>query len=904
MSSPDNPGDAGVLPMTGGELGPPSGVVTFLFTDIEGSTRRWEADADVMRAALAIHDDALRQTIEGHAGWLFKHTGDGVCAAFASPSCAVDAAVAAQMALELPVRMGIATGEAELRGADYFGAVLNRAARVMSAGHGGQILLDGVTAGLVNDLDLVSLGPRHLRDLAKPVELFQVRAAGLRTDFPPLKTLDATRGNLRPQTTSFVGRESELVEISATLKAHRLVTLTGVGGVGKTRLALEVAARSAPEFPDGVWVIELAAVGDPAAVPDAVAAVLGITQQPGMSLADSVAAALEGRSRLLVFDNCEHILDAAADMVDAILARSATVKILATGREGLRVGDEQLWPVPTLDVRGGIDSSAAMLFVERAMAVAPGTVPVDSAVVEICERLDGIPLAIELAASRLQSMTATEVRDRLDDRFRLLVGLRRGLERHQTLRHAVQWSYDLLDDAEKALLARCSVFAGGFDPAAARAVSDSGDDFTTLDLLDALVRKSLVVADRTSERTRFSMLETIRQFADERLMASGSADAARTAYARYFADLESDVLALWNSPKQREAYAWLSVELANLRAAFRWATDQHDLDTAAAIAICAGFLGGFIESHEPSTWAEELIESARQADHPRLGQLYVIAAECYRTGRLDDAVRYADLATATIDSGRVDQMLYDFEPTSLGGTYITMGLSDRWLELCRNRFARGQGIHTFNRAAMVMALVTAGEIDEAQSACDDLLAAAETTDNPGARSFALLAYGYTWRGSRPQAAYEALRRGLKTAQESGNKMAELYLLVNLSALAPTHGAPAETFDFLTMAINNFYDSGSYSQMVTPLVVLAAHFDRIGHHETAATIVGFAATVFALAAFPEITSTIAHLREVLGDKVYESLAHNGANMTNASVAQYALEQIGQARAELLPGRTDA
>jgi predicted ATPase/class 3 adenylate cyclase len=904
MSSPDNPGDAGVLPMTGGELGPPSGVVTFLFTDIEGSTRRWEADADAMRASLAIHDDVLRQTIEGHAGWLFKHTGDGVCAAFASPSCAVDAAVAAQMALELPVRMGIATGEAELRGADYFGAVLNRAARVMSAGHGGQILLDGVTAGLLNDLDLVSLGPRRLRDLAKPVELFQVRAAGLRTDFPPLKTLDATRGNLRPQTTSFVGRESELVEISAMLKAHRFVTLTGVGGVGKTRLALEVAARSAPEFPDGGWVIELAAVGDPAAVPDAVAAVLGITQQPGMSLADSVAAALEGRSRLLVFDNCEHVLDAAADLVDAILARSATVKILATSREGLRVGDEQLWPVPSLDVRGGIDSSAATLFVERAMAVAPGTVPVDSAVVEICERLDGIPLAIELAASRLQSMTATELRDRLDDRFRLLVGLRRGLERHQTLRHAVQWSYDLLDDAEKALLARCSVFAGGFDPAAARAVGDAGDDFTTLDLLDALVRKSLVVADRTSERTRFSMLETIRQFGDERLMASGGADAARSAYARYFGALESDVLALWNSPKQREAYAWLSVELANLRAAFRWATDHHDLDTAAAIAICAGFLGGFIESHEPSTWAEELIEPARQAAHPRLGQLYVIAAECYRTGRLDDAVRYADLATATIDSGRFDRMLYDFEPTSLGGTYITMGLSDRWLELCRNRFARGQGIHTFNRAAMVMALMTAGEIDEAQSTCDDLLAAAETTDNPGARSFALLAYGYAWRGSRPQAAYEALRQGLKTAQDSGNKMAELYLLVNLSALAPTHGAPPETLDFLTLAINNFYDSGSYSQMVTPLVVLAAHFDRIGHHETAATIVGFAATVFALAAFPEITRTIAHLREALGDKVYESLAHNGANMTNASVAQYALEQIGQARAELLPGRTDA
>ena len=354
--------------MNGGELGPPSGVITFLFTDIEGSTRRWETDADEMRNALAVHDDVLRKAVEAQAGWLFKHTGDGVCAAFASPNRAVDAAVTAQLNLELPVRMGIATGEAELRGADYFGPVLNRVSRVMSAGHGGQILLDGVTAGLLKDLELVSMGQRRLRDLAKPVELFQVRATGLRTDFPPLKTLDATPGNLRPQTTSFVGRESELADVSAALKAHRLVTLVGVGGVGKTRLALEVATRSAPDFPDGVWVIELAPVGDPAAVPDAVAAVLGIMQQPGASLADSVAAALEGRSRLLVFDNCEHVLDAAADMVDAILARSATVKILATSREGLRVGDEQLWPVPSLDVRGGIDSSAATLFVERAIA--------------------------------------------------------------------------------------------------------------------------------------------------------------------------------------------------------------------------------------------------------------------------------------------------------------------------------------------------------------------------------------------------------------------------------------------------------------------------------------------------------------------------------------------------------
>ena len=558
-----------------------------------------------MRAALAAHDEVLRCAIEAHGGFMFKHTGDGVCAAFASPRSAVDAAVAAQRALELPVRMGLATGEAELREGDYFGTVLNRAARVMAAGHGGQILLDGTTAGLCSSIDLIALGPRRLRDIAKPVEMFQVLAVGLRSEFPPLKTLDATPGNLRPQTTSFIGREAELAEVQEALKAHRLVTLTGVGGVGKTRLATEVAARLADEFPDGVWFFELAAVTDPAAVPDAVAAVLGITQQPGKTVAESVAAALEGRVRLLVFDNCEHVLDAAADLVEAILAHSATVRVVATSREGLGVADEQLWLVPSLDVRAGIDSAAVSLFVERARSVAPrfsvATAEEAAAVVEICRRLDGIPLAIELAASRMASMTASEVRDRLDQRFRLLVGSRRGLARHHTLRHAVAWSYDLLDDAEKTLLERCSVFAGGFDLQSACAVAgfDGSDDYAVLDLLDALVRKSLLVADRSSGRTRFSMLETIRQFAEEQLVASGAADEVRAAHARYFAGRETDILALWDSPRQREAYSWFTVELANLRTAFRWAADQGDLDVAAAIATMRRSWVSGSNSYEP-----------------------------------------------------------------------------------------------------------------------------------------------------------------------------------------------------------------------------------------------------------------------------------------------------------------
>ena len=410
-----------------------------------------------------------------------------------------------------------------------------------------------------------------------------------------MRALDASPGNLRPAATSFIGRESEVAELHAAVKAHRLVTLTGVGGVGKTRLALEVAGRLADEFPDGVWFFELAAVTDPAAVPDAVAAVLGITQQPGKTVTESVASALEGRSRLLVFDNCEHVVDSVADLVEAILAASATVTILATSREGLGVSEEQLWRVPSLDVNSGTESAAVNLFVDRAHSVAsdfslaqPGEA---DAVVEICRRLDGIPLAIELAASRMASMTASEVRDRLDQRFQLLVGSRRGLSRHHTLRHAVAWSYDLLDDTEKALLERCSVFAGGFDLHSACAVAgfpDAPDEFAALDLLDALVRKSLLVADRSSGHARFSMLETIRQFAEEQLVAGGEASEIRAAHSRYFAGREADIMALWDSPRQREAYDWFTLELANLRTAFRWAADHGDLDVAATIATYGG----------------------------------------------------------------------------------------------------------------------------------------------------------------------------------------------------------------------------------------------------------------------------------------------------------------------------
>jgi predicted ATPase/class 3 adenylate cyclase len=879
----------------------PSGVVTFLFTDVEGSTHRWEADADEMRAALAAHDEVLRSAIEAHGGWLFKHTGDGVCAAFASPSSAIDAALAAQRALELPVRMGLATGEAELREGDYFGAVLNRAARVMAAGHGGQILLTDSTAGLLSGVDLMEMGPRRLRDLPTPVGVFQVQAPGLRTDFPPLRALDASPGNLRAVTTSLIGRETEVAEIQAAVKAHRLVTLTGVGGVGKTRLALEVAVRLADEFPDGVWFFELAAVTDPAAVPDAVGSVLGITQQPGKTVSESVAAALEGRVRLLVIDNCEHVLDAAADLIEAILAYSATVRILATSREGLGVPDEQVWPVRSLDAAAGIDSAAVSLFVERAQGIAPSFSMVDgdeaAAVTEICQRLDGIPLAIELAASRMASMTASEMRDRLDHRFRLLVGSRRGLERHHTLRHAVAWSYDLLDDTEKTVLDRCSVFAGGFDLQSACAVagSDDGDEYAILEVLDALVRKSLLIADRSLGRTRFSMLETIRQFAEEQLVAGGEASEIRAAHSRYFAGREADIMALWDSPRQREANDWVTAELANLRTAFRWAADQGDLDVAAPIATCAGWLGACVQTLEPIAWAEELIESARAVDHPRLATLYVIASRCFTTGRIEAAVGYCHAGQIVVGRSR-DALPYGIEGV-LGVVYLTIGQPERLAELCRAQLARRRDTHVHIRAWLVAALAFAGSGGEAMDSADGLIEAAEATGNPHLLALALGAYGAAFRDADPVGALNALGRGLVIAQDSGNRTIASTLATHLARLEAKHGDPVAALDHLTLAIRNYHNAGDTTTIRIPLVVLAALFDRLGRYEPAATIAGFVVGAMTERAFPEFTTAITHLRDILGEATYESLARKGETMTTAAMATFAYDQIDQARAKL-------
>jgi tetratricopeptide (TPR) repeat protein len=556
--------------------------------------------------------------------------------------------------------------------------------------------------------------------------------------------------------------------------------------------------------------------------------------------------------------------------------------------------------VSSLDVGAGVDSSAVTLFSDRARAVAPHFSMPDEAkaVVEICDRLDGIPLAIELAASRMASMTASEVRDRLDQRFQLLVGSRRGLGRHQTLRHAVAWSFDLLDDAEKSLLTRCSVFAGGFglESACAVAGSNTSDDYAVLNLLDALVRKSLLVADRLSGRTRFSMLETIRQFAEEQLAARGEATEARDAHARHFAGRENEIMSLWDSPRQREAYIWFTAELANLRTAFRWAADHNDLDAAAALATWAGLLGVAIENYEPVAWAEELIGPASAVDHPRLAALYYMASFCYTAGRVEEAVRYSDAGQIVLGRNR-DVLPYGIEG-AIGAAYMYVGQPERWAEMCRTELRRRRDASVGIRAILVVALVFAGRGKEAMAAADDLIEPAEATGNPWVLSVVLAAYGLVFRDADPARAMDALRRGMAVAQDSGNRFVQTQLAaLNLSQLEAMQGDIASAFDHFSLAIRNMHDTGNTTTIRTPLALLATVLDRLGRYESAATIAGFALFPLTEMAYPEITTAIAHLHDVLGDQTCESLARKGEAMTTAEMVTYAYDQIDQARAEL-------
>ena len=553
----------------------PSGDVTLLFTDIEGSTRLWETHPEAMAGALRRHDAVMRQVIESRRGYVFKTVGDAFCAAFPAAADAVDAAVEIQRALgrepwppgvTIRARMGLHSGTCEERDGDYFGPVVNRTARLEAAAHGGQIVLSATTAALLADapaagVTLVDLGEHRLKDLTRPERVAQVAAAGLATEFPPLRSLSnpALRHNLPQVASSFVGRQAELERLRALLTTDRLVTLTGPGGTGKTRLALQAGAEDLDGSADGVWFCDLSPLSHADAVAREVTTVLGVPEVPDRDPLDVLVEGLFSRRLLLVLDNCEHLLAPAAALVDRLLAGCPGLVVLATSREPLSVPGEHVLRVQPLSVPGEdlgadplgevLESEAAMLFVARArahddrFALDGTTAPL---VASICRRIDGLPLAIELAAARLRTMSLGDLEARLGDHLRLLrsTGGQVALGRQQTITALIDWSYRLLSELEQTVFARISVFAGPFGLPGAMVVGaqDDLDDVDVEDAVFSLVDKSLLVPDTAGPTTRYRYLESIRQFAAARLEAAGTpkVDGARDRLVAFYNGLATE----------------------------------------------------------------------------------------------------------------------------------------------------------------------------------------------------------------------------------------------------------------------------------------------------------------------------------------------------------------------------
>ena len=592
----------------------PTGTVTFLFTDIEGSTERWERHRDAMKGAVRRHGEILQASIEGQDGHVFKTVGDAFCAAFHNVADAIAASLNAQRQLEaedwsavdgLKVRMAIHTGHTDERDGDYFGPAVNRVARLLAIGHGGQVLVSGASADLSQGelpprAALRDLGEHRLKDLTHPEQVYQLVAPGLASEFPPLRSLEALPNNLPLQITSFVGRDIDILNVSELLAKHRLVTLVGAGGVGKTRLALQVGADLLDRYEDGVWLVELAPLSDNDLIPSTVASIFHVSEAANRTMTEAIVHALKARRALIIFDNCEHVVEPAARLIDAILRSCPHVRIIATTRQGLGIAGEAVHRVASLAVpesSGRLTAEEAMrhgaiaLFVERAIAATESFRLTDEnapVVARLCNRLDGIALAIELAAPRLKALSLEQLEARLSERFRILTGgSRTALPRQQTMRALVDWSYDLLTDDEKMLFRRVAVFAGGWSLDAASAVcsDEKIEDWVVLDLLQSLVDKSMVVAKLSGSEQRYRLLESTRQYAHELLEKSGELEPMQVRHAKWFLDFARRATSLRETMPTKAWLALIDPELDNIRAALDWAlAEKHDVELGSALA--------------------------------------------------------------------------------------------------------------------------------------------------------------------------------------------------------------------------------------------------------------------------------------------------------------------------------
>jgi predicted ATPase/class 3 adenylate cyclase len=909
----------------------PHGTVTFLFTDLEGSTRRWEAHPQEMKDALARHNAIVHGAVESHGGVVFSTMGDGLAAVFASARDAVRAVLAAQQGLAaqewgevtgpLAARMGLLTDEGILGGEHYLNQPLNRCARLMAAGHGGQALVSGATEALVRDdlpagCGLVDLGEHRLRDLARPVRIFQLAGPGLRAEFPPLRTLETFAGNLPVQLSSFVGREAELAGLAAAMARSALVTVTGPGGVGKTRLTLQAAADQLPSFSDGAWLCELAPAADQETMAQAALAALRAQPRAGLSVAGSVVEFLRTRSALLlVLDNCEHLLGPAAALAGDILRGCAGVRIVATSRHPLGVDGEQVFglrPLPLPPPEAGLAaagaSDAVTLFVQRAaaargdFALSPSNV---AAVSEICRRLDGIPLAIELAAARVAALRPAEIAALLDDRFRLLTrGRADAAARQQTLQATVEWSYALLGEGERRVFDCLGVFPASFDADAAAAVAgaDGLRQWDVLDGLTALVGQSLVVPEEgPGETSRYRLLETMRAYARQQL-AAGKLGRLQRAHAEYYAAFAEQAGPELTGPAQLEWQRRIRAELDNLQAAVTWAMASGDQARQFAFRIVAALAGMLVSPGTVGLWAEACV--AQLGTCPpglRAAVLGAAAWSAFYAGDVQLAQRLAEDALAEPVSS--DPIGFDIPRGLLSRTYSLTGQPERGASIAREgrREATERGgsefVVGFYLAFEAMAWTDAGDHAAARRPAMDAVEAARRFPNPALSAFACYAAAAAiWIGEL-QTALTLVEEGLALARAGASDSVFGFALSLAGAIRARNGDVPGALAVLQEATVRLAGDGNRLGLGMTLERAAAVLVRLGETEPAAVLAGADSARFALAVaaiYPDerlgIDQAQATARRALGEDAYNSALGRGADMDDNEVTEYALGQF--------------
>ncbi|MCV6966130.1 LuxR family transcriptional regulator [Mycobacterium intermedium] len=868
---------ANLAPVNWGELGVgelPTGTVTLLLADIEGSTRLWESQPKEMTAAIERLDHALTDLLAAHGGVrpVEQGEGDSFVVAFARATEAVACALELQRAPLAPVRLriGVHTGEVSLRSntggeGNYVGPAINRAARLRDLAHGGQTVLSGTSEDLVADTLpadawLTDLGRHELRGVARPERVVQLCHPDIRNDFPPLRTSKSVATSQLPvQLTNFIGRGAEVDDLRHTLAANRLTTLTGAGGAGKTRLAIEVAGQAAADFGDGVWYVDLAPIADPDLVAVATAGALHLADQPSRSTMDTIVRFVGDRRMLVLLDNCEHLLDATAALSTTLLSGCPELTLLTTSREPLGVAGEVTWRVPSLSV----DDDAVELFVDRARRARSNFRLADDdteAVREICRRLDGMPLAIELAAARARALSLEEIVDSLHDRFRLLTGGRRtAVRRQQTLRASVDWSHALLTEPERVLFRRLAPFLGGFDLAAARAVAGGTEveRYQVLDQLTLLVDKSLLVADDTGGRMRYRLLETVRQYALEKLGESGEADAIRARHRDYYESMAAQLDAPAETGHQQRVEQ-IEAEIDNLRAAFAWSRENDDIESALQLASSlqplwltrgrvregmswidealadfdlvkdtangdvapavlaralsdAALFDGWLGVPARREQAAEALTIARQLEDPAL--LVRALTGCLGTAAFDpeQAATYfaeaIELARALGDKWRLSQLLgfQAYAATIAGGAIPERAAADGrdLADSIGDRVASGQ----CRLWGIAGGMTLRGELQGAEDELADLLADAEAAGDLLTRFNALMARSFVHgRHGQTTVALAAAEMALESAPELGAAIEGLgYLALGWARLAA--GDVAGARDALAKAYGRIPDAG-------------------------------------------------------------------------------------------------